>query len=79
MAVKTSVDPQLALSHAELPQVAVNGEGSRPVQPDHGQVTVHQDGGHILWSWGKGGASGGGSFLLPRTKAGGLMLWWYLH
>lgn len=51
VAVKPSVDPQLALSHAELSQVAVDGEGTRPVQPDQRQVTVHQDGGHILWSW----------------------------
>lgn len=51
VAVKTSVDPQLALGHAELSQVAVDGEGTRPVQPDHCQVTVHRDGGDILWSW----------------------------
>lgn len=65
MAVKASVDPQLALSHTELPQVAVDGEGTRPVQPDHCQVAVHQNGGHILWSWGGGGgigASGGERF-----------------
>lgn len=50
MAVKASVDPQLALRHTELSQVAVDDEGTRPVQPDHCQVAVHQDGGHILWS-----------------------------
>lgn len=53
MAVETSIDPQLALSDAELSQVAVDGEGPRPVQPDHCQVTVHQERGHVLWSWRK--------------------------
>lgn len=41
VAVETSIDPQLALSHTILLQVAVEGEGPRPVQPDNCQVTVH--------------------------------------
>lgn len=62
VAVKTRVDSQLALSHAELSQVAVDGEGRRPVQPDPCQVTVHQDGGHILWFWREGSKGRGGAF-----------------
>lgn len=57
MAVEPSVDPQLALCHAELPQVAVDGEGRRPVQPDRRQVTVHREGGRVLWSWREGGVT----------------------
>ena len=41
IAVEASIDPQLALSHTELLQIAVEGEGPRPVQPDNRQVTVH--------------------------------------
>ena len=41
IAVETSIDPQLALSHTVFLQVAVEGEGPRPVEPDERQVTVH--------------------------------------
>lgn len=81
VAVETSVDPQLALSHAELSQVAVDGEGARPVQPDRCQVAVHQDGGHILWSWRGGQRVDGGMGVLSLSAEGwgGLMYRWYLH
>ena len=48
MAVETSVDPQLALSHTELLQVAVESEGPPPVQPNDRQVAVHREWRHIL-------------------------------
>lgn len=41
VAVETSIDPQLALSHRKLLKVAVKGKGPRPVQPDDCQITVH--------------------------------------
>lgn len=41
IAVEASIDPQLALSHTILLQVAVEREGPRPVQPNNCQVTVH--------------------------------------
>lgn len=41
IAVETSIDPQLALSHSKLLQVAVKGKGPHPVQPDDCQITVH--------------------------------------
>lgn len=69
VAVKTRVDPQLALSHAELSQVAVDGKGTRPVQPDHCQVTVHQDGGHKLWTWREGELS-----ITPDCRRSGNVL-----
>lgn len=40
-AVEARVDPQPALGHCELLQVAVEREGVAPVQPDDRQVTVH--------------------------------------
>lgn len=47
-AVETAVDPQPALGHSELLQVAVESEGVRPVQPDDRQVAVHRERGHVL-------------------------------
>lgn len=47
-AVETAVDPQLALGHSELLQVAVESEGVGPVQPDDRQVAVHRERGHVL-------------------------------
>lgn len=51
IAVETSVDPELALRHTELLQVAVEGKGPRPVQPNNRQVAVHRERRHILWGW----------------------------
>lgn len=48
IAVEAGVDPQLALRHGELLQVAVESEGARPVQPDGRQITVHREGRHVL-------------------------------
>lgn len=47
-AVEASVDPQPALGHRELLQVAVEREGVGPVQPDDRQVAVHQERGDVL-------------------------------
>lgn len=47
-AVESAVDPQPALRHCELLQVAVESEGVRPVQPDDRQVAVHRERGHVL-------------------------------
>lgn len=48
VAVEAGVDPQLALRHGELLQVAVESEGAPPVQPDGRQITVHREGRHVL-------------------------------
>lgn len=48
IAVEAGVDPQLALRHGELLQVAVESEGPRPVQPDGCQIAVHREGRHVL-------------------------------
>lgn len=41
IAVEAGIDPQLALSHAVLLQVSVQGERASPVQPNNSQVTVY--------------------------------------
>lgn len=51
VAVEAGVDPQLALGDAVLLQVPIEGEGTRPVQPNHCQVAAHRQGSHILRSW----------------------------
>lgn len=49
--VEADVDPELAFSHSVLLQVTVDGEGTRPVEPDDRQVAVHWERSDILGSW----------------------------
>ena len=41
IAVEASIDSELALRHTILLQVAIEGEGPGPVQPNDCPVTVH--------------------------------------
>lgn len=51
VAIEASIDPQLALSHTELLQVPIEGEGTSPVQPNNCQVAVYWEGRYILGGW----------------------------
>lgn len=73
IAVEAGVDPQLALRHGELLQVAVESEGSRPVQPDGRQITVHREGRHVLGGCGEERGWDGYLFVCFQVPCD----WWF--